>query len=198
MGSHDAMIERGPPDTTEGDKFGIMHPANSVTGTGGAANELRRHVPNTPKSAVAVFDWVRVRRDGADLMLNAVYEPDAPRPPTPNSCRVAAHDDTAQFISCSDVDEAYEHLRAREITVGPPTDTSYGMRQTRRTRTDSSSDSNAPWTLPRGRPARTRGTLDGPVAPMIISTPNPTFGRHLTPIDGNRRAGPGRQAPEQR
>ena len=75
------------------------------------------------------FDWVHVRRDGADLMLNAVYERDAPRPPTPSSSRVAAHDDTALFISCSDVDEAYEHLRARGITVDPPTDTSYGMRQ---------------------------------------------------------------------
>ena len=72
------------------------------------------------------FDWVHVRRDGADLMLNAVYERDAPRPPTPSSSRVAAHDDTALFISCSDVDEAYEHLRARGITVDPPTDNSTG------------------------------------------------------------------------
>jgi hypothetical protein len=49
MSSRGAMIERRPPDTKEGDKFGIMHPANSVTGTGGDATELRPH--STPQRA---------------------------------------------------------------------------------------------------------------------------------------------------
>src|SRR5262245_17681804 len=53
--------------------------------------------------------WVWLRRDGAELMLNTAHDPDAERPPTADAARVAAHDDTALFIGCPDVDGAYEH-----------------------------------------------------------------------------------------
>ena len=75
------------------------------------------------------FGWVWLRRDGANLMLNTAYDPDAVRPPAPDPVRVAAHDDTGLFLSCPDVDGAYDHLRTRGIAVGTPAVTSYGMKQ---------------------------------------------------------------------
>lgn len=75
------------------------------------------------------FDWVWLRRDGANLMLNTAYDPDAVRPAAPDPGRVAAHDDTGLFLSCPDVDGAYDHLRTRGIAVSTPSVTSYGMKQ---------------------------------------------------------------------
>ena len=75
------------------------------------------------------FGWVWLRRDGAELMLNTAYDPEAVRPPAPDLARVAAHDDTALFIGCPDVDGAYEELRARGVAVDAPAVTSYGMKQ---------------------------------------------------------------------
>ena len=75
------------------------------------------------------FDWVWLRRDGADLMLNTAYDPDAERPAAPEPARVAAHDDTALFIGCPDVDGMYRHLRAKGAAVEPPTIAPYGMKQ---------------------------------------------------------------------
>jgi glyoxylase I family protein len=75
------------------------------------------------------FGWVWLRRDGADLMLNTAYDPDAVRPSAPDPARVAAHDDTALFIGCPDVDGAYEHLRARGVSVETPRVAPYGMKQ---------------------------------------------------------------------
>jgi catechol 2,3-dioxygenase-like lactoylglutathione lyase family enzyme len=75
------------------------------------------------------FEWVWLRRDSADLMLNTAYDPDAVRPPVPDTVRVAAHDDTALFIGCPDVDGAYEHLRAKGIAVDAPKVAPYGLKQ---------------------------------------------------------------------
>jgi glyoxylase I family protein len=75
------------------------------------------------------FGWVWLQRDEANLMLNTLYDPDAVRPPTPDPTRVAAHDDTALFIGCPDVQGTYEHLRACGLTVEPPSVAPYGMRQ---------------------------------------------------------------------
>lgn len=75
------------------------------------------------------LDWVWLRRDGADLMLNTAYDPDAERPESPEPARVAAHDDTALFIGCPDVDGMYRHLRAKGLTVEPPKTAPYGMKQ---------------------------------------------------------------------
>ena len=75
------------------------------------------------------FGWVWLRRDGADLMLNTAYDPDADRPESPEPARVAAHDDTALFIGCPDVDGMYRHLRAKGLAVSPPTIAPYGMKQ---------------------------------------------------------------------
>ena len=75
------------------------------------------------------YFWVWLRLGGADLMLNTAYDPDAERPPFPDAARVAAHDDTAIFFSCSNVDAAYEHASRSGIHADPPTNAPYGMRQ---------------------------------------------------------------------
>src|SRR5262245_2150347 len=75
------------------------------------------------------FGWVWLRRGGADLMLNTAYDPDAERPPVPDPARVAAHDDTALFIRCPDVDGAYRYLRSRGVAVEAPKVAPYGMQQ---------------------------------------------------------------------
>lgn len=70
-----------------------------------------------------------LRRDGTELMLNTAYDPDDVRPQAPEPTRVAAHDDTALYIGCPDVDGAYQHLRAAGIAAKAPTITYYGMKQ---------------------------------------------------------------------
>jgi len=85
--------------------------------------------PPPEKVARDHFDWVWLHREGMDLMLNTAYDPDAVRPPAPDAARVAAHDDTALFIGCPDVDGMYEYLRSRGIALDPPKTAPYGMRQ---------------------------------------------------------------------
>jgi catechol 2,3-dioxygenase-like lactoylglutathione lyase family enzyme len=75
------------------------------------------------------YDWVWLRRDTAELMLNTAYETDAARPAAEDPARVAAHDDTALYIGCPDVDAAWHHLRERGIAAAPPTVAPYGMKQ---------------------------------------------------------------------
>lgn len=74
-------------------------------------------------------DWVWLRCDGAELMLNTRYDPDDVRPPVPDASRVAAHDDTALFIGCPDVDGVYAHLLAHHVAVKAPKVAPYGMKQ---------------------------------------------------------------------
>lgn len=73
-------------------------------------------------------DWIWLRRDGIEVMLNTAYEHDA-RPAREDAARVAAHDDTILYIGCPDVDGAYAFLRSRGVRVDPPTTAPYGMRQ---------------------------------------------------------------------
>ncbi len=74
------------------------------------------------------FDWGMLRLDDAVVMLNTAYEKDH-RPPPPDHSRVAAHDDTALFFGCPDVDAAYAHLCEKGVNVKPPTVAPYGMKQ---------------------------------------------------------------------
>jgi glyoxylase I family protein len=73
-------------------------------------------------------DWVWLRLDDVEVMLNTMYERDA-RPPAPDPARVAAHADTALFIGCRDLDAACAHLRSHGVAVEPPVVRPYGMRQ---------------------------------------------------------------------
>lgn len=75
-----------------------------------------------------LFYWALLRLNGVELMLNTAYEDDK-RPPAPDTARVAAHDDTAIFFACPDVDAAYTHLCAQGVKVKPPVTQPYGMKQ---------------------------------------------------------------------
>ena len=73
------------------------------------------------------FDWVLLRLNGADLMLNTAYEAHE-RPSAPDPARIASHADTSLFFGCPDVDAAYAHLRSMGVDVEEPKITSYGFK----------------------------------------------------------------------
>jgi len=73
-------------------------------------------------------DWVWLKRNGAELMLNTRYEYDS-RPSAPDPALVSAHDDTCLYIGCPDVDQAYRHLREKGLDVPEPKVAPYGMKQ---------------------------------------------------------------------
>ena len=73
-------------------------------------------------------NWVWLRLNGTDLMLNTAYEYDK-RPPAADVRRVAVHDDVTLSFEAPDVDAVYAHLRAKGIDVKEPTIAPYGMKQ---------------------------------------------------------------------
>jgi catechol 2,3-dioxygenase-like lactoylglutathione lyase family enzyme len=73
-------------------------------------------------------DWVWLKRDGTELMLNTAYEFDS-RPPAPDPARMAAHDDSCLYIGCPGVDQAYQYLRDKGVELNPPKVAPYGMKQ---------------------------------------------------------------------
>lgn len=73
-------------------------------------------------------DWVWLRLDGVDLMLNTAYEAEH-RPPRPDPARIRAHEDTGLFFGCRDVDAAYAYLLSKGLRVDPPKLPDYGMKQ---------------------------------------------------------------------
>jgi catechol 2,3-dioxygenase-like lactoylglutathione lyase family enzyme len=73
-------------------------------------------------------DWVWLRRNDADLMLNTMFDRDR-RPPQLDPVRIAAHGDTQLYIGCHDLDAAAQYLQAADITVKGPIVRPYGMRQ---------------------------------------------------------------------
>ncbi len=72
--------------------------------------------------------WAWLRLDDAEVMLNTAYE-DESRPSSPDPARRRAHDDTALFFGCPDVDSAYIFLRSQGIEASEPRTAPYGMRQ---------------------------------------------------------------------
>lgn len=72
--------------------------------------------------------WAWVRNGDAEIMFNAMFEPDDP-PSTPDPTRVLAHRDTTIFLGCRDLDGAAAHIRATGVAASGPTVTHYGMRQ---------------------------------------------------------------------
>src|SRR6266850_1963695 len=85
-------------------------------------------VESTSKPRGEHFDWALLKLNGVELMLNTAYEQDA-RPLAPDSARFAAHDDTAIYFGCPDVDGAYAYLRARGVAAKEPKVAPYGMKQ---------------------------------------------------------------------
>jgi len=74
-------------------------------------------------------DWVWLRLNDVDLMLNTAYESDDERPPQRDPDRVKSHHDTALFFSCPDVDGTYRYLQDQGVSLQPPHNAPYGMRQ---------------------------------------------------------------------
>jgi len=85
-------------------------------------------VAATSKPGSDDVGWAMLKLDGAELMLNTAYDDDM-RPPVPDPARVAAHDDTAIYFGCPDVDAAYQHLLDRGMDVEEPKIAHYGMKQ---------------------------------------------------------------------
>lgn len=72
--------------------------------------------------------WVMLELGDSTIMLNTAYE-DGERPDAPDPARVAAHRDTCVYFGCPDLDAAYEYLEGKGVTLEPPADARYGMRQ---------------------------------------------------------------------
>lgn len=73
------------------------------------------------------FDWVLLRRNGIELMLNTAYEQDQ-RPPSPDPVRIAAHEDISLYFGCPDVDGLYAFLLTKNIAAQKPFITGYGWK----------------------------------------------------------------------
>src|SRR5258708_4969648 len=81
-----------------------------------------------PKSDSDDVDWVLLRLNNSELMLNSAYEKPN-RPPAPDPARIAAHADAGIYFSCPDVDSAYQHLCAKGLQVQPPRIAPYAMKE---------------------------------------------------------------------
>jgi len=86
-------------------------------------------IVTTDKNTVAPnHNWVWLRLNGVDLMLNTAYEYDE-RPPVADAHRVATHHDATLYFGAPDVDAVYRHLRAKGLDVKEPKVAPYGMKQ---------------------------------------------------------------------
>jgi glyoxylase I family protein len=74
------------------------------------------------------FDWVLLRLNGSELMLNTAYEA-AHRPLAPDPKRIAAPEDTGIYFGCPDVHAAYAHLCEKGVRAKRPKVAPYGMKQ---------------------------------------------------------------------
>ena len=73
-------------------------------------------------------NWVWLRLNDIDLMLNTAYEDDK-RPAAADPRRLAVHDDTAFYFGTPNVDAVYANLRAQGLDVKEPKVAPYGMKQ---------------------------------------------------------------------
>jgi glyoxylase I family protein len=91
--------------------------------------EIVGAAPRMPSGHPDNYGWAWLRHGATELMLNTAYDPDTERPATPEATRVAAHEDTALYIGCPDLDSVYRHLRAHGLDAAPPAVSWYGMNQ---------------------------------------------------------------------
>src|ERR1700750_2484584 len=64
-------------------------------------------------------DWVLLRLDNMELMLNTAYEREY-RPKSPDANRIVAHADTSLYFGCPDTDALYEHLKNNGLELDKP------------------------------------------------------------------------------
>src|SRR5688572_21470641 len=82
----------------------------------------------SPERSSDDSDWVWLRRDGMELMLNTAFEFDQ-RPGQPDAGRAQAHRDTELYFACRELDAAYSYLVSKGIEATEPKVAPYGMRQ---------------------------------------------------------------------
>jgi glyoxylase I family protein len=87
-------------------------------------------VGNSPPkdSSESNFNWVLLRLNGVELMLNTAYE-DEDRPEAPDPARVSSHGDITLYFGCPDVEDTYRQLLAQGLAVKKPVVQRYGMKQ---------------------------------------------------------------------
>jgi glyoxylase I family protein len=85
-------------------------------------------VEASPERSPGDSDWVWLRRDGIELMLNTAFEFDQ-RPDELDAGRARAHGDTSLYFACQDLDAAYSHLVSNGVEAAEPRVAPYGMRQ---------------------------------------------------------------------
>jgi glyoxylase I family protein len=73
-------------------------------------------------------NWVLLRLNGIELMLNTAYEY-GKRPAAADPRRAATHDDVTLFFGAPEVGAVYDHLRAKGIKAKEPKVAPYGMKQ---------------------------------------------------------------------
>jgi len=91
-------------------------------------NGLGFELVSTDGKPAPDFDWVLLRLNEAEVMLNTAYDP-SERPAQPDPARIAAHLDTVIYFGCPDVDAAYKQLLNNGINVEEPKVAPYGMKQ---------------------------------------------------------------------
>lgn len=74
------------------------------------------------------YTWALIRLNNVELMMEPIY-PKGQRPELPDPLRTAHHRDTVLYFGCSNIDEAYESLRASGVQLDPPRIAPYGMKQ---------------------------------------------------------------------
>jgi glyoxylase I family protein len=72
-------------------------------------------------------DWVLLKLNNIELMLNTAYEK-LNRPPVPNLTRIKWHHDTTLYFGCPDIDLAYTQLETRIPGLKKPFITGYGWK----------------------------------------------------------------------
>lgn len=76
-----------------------------------------------------LFHFALLKRDSMTLMLNTAYD-EGERPPVPDPARVAAHQDTALYFGCADIDGLCAELSSKGVAVTEkPFITGYGMKR---------------------------------------------------------------------
>ena len=75
------------------------------------------------------FHWALLRLGEVELMLNTMFEFDDERPANLDPSRTIGHGDLTLYFGCEDVDEAWNYLRSKGVTVAKPVIRDYGMKQ---------------------------------------------------------------------
>jgi uncharacterized glyoxalase superfamily protein PhnB len=72
-------------------------------------------------------DWVLLRLQGNEIMLNTIYEK-SERPPLRDLARQSGHSDVAIYFGCPNIDDLYAELVSKGLSLNEPFMTGYGFK----------------------------------------------------------------------